>query len=255
VRAARREVIAALVTCLTAGVAQARVLFPSVTERALGVGPAAVRDPTPGNAPQMCIEVADAELFGIAGLRASGARGTVRTGPCRVGVEITQIAAPVGSQTRVAADIGYASPSRWSAALRVGTERLVLDGVDGEAAVVAGVLSSADLGPATVLAEVESIGDGDAREIWMRLATVARAGTIARIVTSARVATPGGAALGVGVRAVLHPALSLLAGYDDGAETLSAGVAVAVRRWELSAGVFRHAVLGLSQSVSLVGSW
>ncbi len=251
-RPRRGELVVALLACLSAGVAHARLSFPSVTERALGVGGTDVAH-AHGSASRSYAEVADAELFGIAGLRATGVRAGVRAGPFPVGVAAMQIAAPVGAQTRVSADAGYEAGG-WSAAVRVGIERLALDAGASDAAIVAGVASRVTLGPVTSIAEVESIGAGETREIWIRFATVARAGRVADIVTSARVTAPGSMALGVGMRAALHPALALLAGYDDGTETLSAGVAIAVRRWELSAGVFRHAVLGLSQSVSLAWS-
>ncbi|HEX5131039.1 MAG TPA: hypothetical protein VFX92_00980 [Candidatus Krumholzibacteria bacterium] len=234
--------------------ASAQVAFPSVEERVLGVrgdGAGMHGGPDGGRAR---IEFGDMELFGIAGLRISGARLFTAVRGVPVGAELARLGSPVGAQQRACGSIGWRG-DRWRASLRAGVESLALRGAATESSPVIGLASAADVGSLSLSADVETIAGGGDRAWLLALAMTGRIGARASVVTSLRYDGPGALALGVAAIAPLHSRLSLLAGYDDGTETLRVAAVIATGRWRVASGVFRHPVLGQSQGLSLAGDW
>jgi hypothetical protein len=251
---AREFALALVIGVVCAQPVRARIRFPSVADQVVGVprdGIPAWRD----GAARSRVEVGDMALFGIAGLRLTGVRTAARIGAFAVRVGVAQIASPVGSQARVSVEGGYAGRSGWYVGLRAGTERVALDSSPVANAVITGAVSSVDVGPVTTRADVESKGVGDGRFVSMNLSVAARVSRAAVIIATAHVDPPGAMGVGVAAFAPIHPALALLAGYDDASETLRGGLEFQTRRWEFSLGLFQHAVLGLSQGVSLAWLW
>ncbi len=237
---------------LTPLCACAQVPFPSVLDRITGV-----RESSVLVAPALvgtCVEFGDMELFGIAGLRLSGMRAGTRLGGLPVGVEVCRLGAPVGSQTRATLRVGVAS-ARWRIAVRAGVESLALTGAAGESAMVTALVSGVALGGVTLSADVESLAGGTGRDVFMTMALAGPVGGRARVLACMRYDGPGALAAGVAAVVPVHRTLALLAGYDDGSETARVGATVTAGRWVLSSGAFRHAVLGMSQGVSLSVAW
>lgn len=252
-RAGFREVVLAVVACaVLAPPCRARLLFPSVVDRTLGIE-AAGSTFRPFESDRARVEVADMALFGIAGLQVAGVRGAVAPGAWTVRAELARIASPVGSESRVAVDAGFTEHGRWSIAVRAGLAGVAIAGAPGENRPIAGVTSRVDVGSVTTCADIESAGLGADRRVAMHLALAARIAP-GIVVSTFHVDGPGTMAVAVAAGVRLHPSLALLTGYDDGTETLSGVVAVRVRGCELAAGVYRHAVLGLSQGVTLTWS-
>jgi hypothetical protein len=255
VRARRSEArLAVIVLALAAAPARAQVPFPSVVDRVIGVRLDASRTLVADADPGARLECGDMELFGVAGLRLSGARARVRVGGLPAGVELCRLGAPVGSHTRVTGTLGYAA-ARWHGALRAGVESLALAGAPGESAVVTGLVCGLTLARASLFADVESVADAGGRANYLTVAVAGRVADRAIVLTSMRYDGPGALAAGVAALVPVHRALSLLAGYDDGTETARAGAVIAAGRWSLATGAFRHAVLGMSQGVSVSVTW
>jgi hypothetical protein len=228
------------------------VEFPSVIDRGLGfradaIGYAAVT----GVAPSWCVEAGDVELFAIAGLRASGVRATGRTGSYPVGVSVAQLASPVGSEARAELQMGYAPSPRWTCAARVGVETVSIAGAAAQRATVAGVHARADAGPISSIADIDVVSRAQGRDTEVSLAVVARAGGAASVVASARFDGAGVAGAGVALVSRLTGALALLAGYDDGTESVRGAAVVSLAGWRVSTGVFYHGVLGISHAVTV----
>ncbi len=249
VRAASIDVLI-FVVALTCGArtVSAQITFPSIVERVTGVRLDAA--PIDGGGDRARVECGDVELFGIAGLRASGVRGTVPVRGVRIGAEVSQVGSPVGSHVRATATAGIAA-GRWRTAVRAGVESLSLAGGPSQPATVTALVSGVDVGDTSLRADVESIAGWSGRATFMTVALAARLAGHATVVSSLRFDGPGSLALVVAAIVPLHARLSVLAGYDDGTETLSAGVTVNAGRCTLATGVFRHAVLGPSQGVSV----
>ena len=228
----------------------ATIAFPAVAERVEGarfdVAPARA-DGTPA---AWRLEVADTELFGVAGLRSTGARLSARIDPFIVNTTLVQIASPVGTHARAVAEGGFVIRGAWQGALRAGVERLALDGTHAAQSRVAGFASRVDAGRVSLLADVESIDDHDVRYTSLVIATRVHAGA-AQLTGSVRIDGDRFVGAAVSLCARVRRDVALLAGYDDGAESLSAAVAIGIGPLEIATGVSQHPVLGLSRGASV----
>jgi hypothetical protein len=196
------------------------------------------------------VEVADVELYGIAGLRASGVRATGLFKRGIASAAATNFVSPVGSHARAVLEAGAVVGNAWQGAVRAGAERLALGGADPLVWRVAGLTSRVDVGRVTTLADVEIItgAGGDATSVL--LATRVRAG-VAYLAGTVRIDGDRFVGAGVSVTARLHPILALLVGYEDGTGSARAAAVIALRHVEIAAGVFQHPVLGASRGVSV----
>lgn len=226
--------------------------FPSVIDRSLGFRAAATGYAAATNgSPSWCVEVGDAELFGITGLRVAGVRASGRVGVMPLGASLSQLASPVGSETRADAEIGYAPSVRWSCAARAGVETVGLSGAAPEHSLVVGAYAHADAGRLTVVADVDVVSRTFARDVAVALGVVAHAGSSACVVASVRFDDAGVAGAGVSLVSRIGGVLALLAGYDDGTESIRGAAVVSLSNWRVSTGVFYHGVLGVSQAVTI----
>ena len=244
----------AVVVALVACDARAQIPFPSVVDRVIGVRLDGSRALLAGEPDGARIEFGDLELFGVAGLRLSGTRAAGRVRGLALGAELSRLGAPIGSHSRATVRAGLES-ARWRVALRAGVESLTLAGAPGESALVTGLVSGVDVAGASLVADVESIAGSAGRATFMTVALAGRVADRATVVTSMRYDGPGALAVGAAAVVPVHRALSLLAGYDDGTETARVGATIRAGRWSLATGAFRHAVLGMSQGVSLAVTW
>lgn len=240
-------------TLLLARAASAGLVFPSVVERVIGtrVDMAPVREALSDTTAHVRVEVADAELYGIEGLRTNGVRAAGAVRAVFFTASVSAIDAPVGSQARVVFEAGYLLRRRWQACVRVGTERLSLDGTADLTTRITGLASRVDAGRVTVLADLEATDvTGPGYETSLSLAVRVHAGP-AQLIGSTRI--DGDRYVGAGIVALarLHRSLALMAGYDDASESMRAGVVIDWRGMELATGVFEHPVLGMSQAVSV----
>lgn len=244
----------ALAACVVLGAcarnARAALAFPSLTEHVAGarfdVAPARA-DGTPAS---WRVDVADAELFGVAGLRSSGVRAAGRIDAFILGATVVQITSPVGSHLRTVAEAGFVIRGAWQGAARAGIERLALDGAETTRARVAGIASRVDAGRVSLLADIESIDDVQARDTSLVIASSVRAGA-AQLTGSVRIDGDRFVGANVSLCARVHRDVALLAGYDDGAESLAAAVVIHIGALEMAAGVSQHPVLGLSHGASV----
>lgn len=227
------------------------VAFPSVVDRSVGIRAGDGYFVVTGADARWCVETGDVELFGIAGLRASGVRATGRVAALPVGVSMTQLASPVGSETRAEVELGYAPGARWHCAARVGVEMVAITGAESEQALVTGLRSRADVGRISAIADVDVVSRPDARDVDVTLGVIARAGRAASLIGTARFDDVGLAAAGVAFVSRVTGALSLLAGYDDGTDSVRGAAVVSLASWRVSTGVFYHPVLGVSQGVTV----
>jgi hypothetical protein len=241
------------VLCAFARAASAGLVFPSVVERVIGtrIDMAPVRDALSDTTSRVRVEVADAELYGIEGLRTNGVRASGAVRALFFTGILTSIESPVGSQTRAVAEAGYSLRHRWQGAVRAGVERLSLDGNPSYTWRTVGAASRADVGRVSTVADVEVLDNpGAGYETSVSLATRVRAGA-AQLIGSVRI--DGDRFVGAGIATVLrlHQSLALLAGYNDGNESMSAAAVIDWHGVEVAAGVFEHPVLGMSQGVSV----
>ncbi len=228
------------------------VEFPSVVDRALGIragvdGYAA----TTGVAPSWCVETGDAELFGIAGLRVAGARMSARAGAIPIAVSLAQLASPVGNETRADIEVGYAPSTRWSWVARAGVETVAIVGAPSERALVVGAHARADVGRVAAIADVDVVSHAPTRDVAVTIGVVARATSLASVVANARFDGLGVAGAGVSLVSRVGGALALVAGYDDGTESIRGAAVVSLASWRVSTGVSYHGVLGVSQAVTI----
>jgi hypothetical protein len=247
------SLLAGCVLCSVTRDAAAGLAFPSVVERVTGarLDLAPVRASLSDSTARVRVEGADAELYGIDGLRSSGARAAFTCGAVFFSGSIIDVVSPVGSQARGVLEAGYVLRRRWQGAVRVGAERLLLDGNSSLTTHVAGVSSRSDVGRVSTVADVEVLDPpGAGYESSLSLAIRVRAGA-AQLIGSIRI--DGDRFVGAGIAAVarLHESLALLAGYDDGSESMRGAVVIDWRGIEVAAGVFQHPVLGMSQGVSV----
>jgi hypothetical protein len=238
---------------VAARAASAGLVFPSVVERVIGtrIDLAPERAALSDTTAHARVEVADAELYGIEGLRTSGVRASGAVRAVFLTGTMTTIDAPVGSEARMIVEAGYALRHRWQACVRAGVERLALDGNLGVSTHVAGVASRVDVGRASMIADLDLADTrGAGYETSLSLGVRVRASP-AQLIGSVRI--DGDRYLGAGIALFvrLHQSLALLAGYDDGSESMRAGVAIDWRGFEVATGVFEHPVLGMSQAVSV----
>ena len=233
--------------------AAAGLAFPSVVERVTGsrldLAPVCVA--LSDSTARVRVEAADAELYGIDGLRSSGVRAAGVCGAVFFSGTIVDVASPVGSQARAVVEAGYALRHRWQGAVRIGAERLLLDGNASLTTHVAGVSSRIDVGRTSTVADVEVLDTpGAGYESSLSLAIRLRTGA-AQLIGGIRI--DGDRFVGAGIAAAvrLYESLALLAGYDDGTESMRGAVVIDWRGIEVAAGVFQHPVLGMSQGVSV----
>jgi hypothetical protein len=224
-----------------------------VVERVIGtrIDVAPVRAALSDTTSQLRVEVADAELYGIEGLRTNGIRASGAVRALFFTGTLTNIEAPVGSQTRAVAEAGYSLRHRWQGAFRAGVERLSLDGDPELTSPTAGVTSRIDVGRVSTIADIDMLDTpGAGYESSLSLAVRVRTGA-AQLIGSIRI--DGDRFVGAGIAAVarLHQSLALLAGYDDGSGSMRGAVVIDWRGVEVAAGVFQHPVLGMSQGVSV----
>lgn len=246
--------LAAMGWVLLAGSAAAQVTFPSVVDRAVGVRTALYPGAVGGNeCPRWSVEVADAELFGIAGLRVAGVQSAATLGRAMLRIELAQIDAPVGDHTRAVVEAGHVHAGVWQGGVRAGVERVVLRGALPERSLVGGAFSRTDVGPAALVADVETMSGAFVRSTSVTIAVLGRTGAIATVVAS--LCFDGSRAVAAGVAVVAHPEarLGLIAGYDDGTDTSRFAARIAVGHVEVATGVTHHSVMGLSHGVSV--SW
>lgn len=250
--AMRRSVAIAVLALLAAARAGAAPPFPSVAEQIAGarMDLAPVRVSLGGAPASLRIEIADTELYGIAGLRSSGLRVATLHRSLIVAASAVNVASPVGAHTRAMVEAGCKLGTSWQGAVRVGVERLTLDVNEPVAWRVAGVASRADVGRVSAVADVELVEGAGTYETSMVLATRVHAG-IAQLIGSVRIDGDRFAGAGVAMVARVHSSLALTAGYDDGAESLRGGALINWGRIEIATGVFQHPVLGMSEGVSI----
>ncbi|HEU4929618.1 MAG TPA: hypothetical protein VFU38_07280 [Candidatus Krumholzibacteria bacterium] len=243
--------LAVVLTFAAAG-ARARIDFPSVTDRAIGIraGTGVFHRETTG--PAWSVEAGDVELFGIAGLRVSGVRANGRAASLLAGLSIAQLSSPVGSESRAELELGYRPSARWLCLARGGIEMVSIPGTPGESAVVAGFHSRAQAGPISAIADVDVVSRAGARDVELSIGLVGRIGA-ASIVTTSRFDGNAVASVGIAVVSRFAGRLALLAGYDDGTESIRGAAVVSFSCWQFDVGVFQHAVLGVSQGVTI--SW
>lgn len=203
-----------------------------------------------GTSRARCAEAGDVELFGIAGLRVSGVRASNDFGAWSIGASAAQLMSPVGSETRTYLEGGYQAGARWLCAARVGVETVSVGGVSARS-LVTGVLSRADLGAISTVADVDVVSWENEREIDVTLGVVARLGRAATVVGNARFDGTNVVAAGVALVSRLTGALALLAGYDDGTDSVRGAAVIGLSNWRVSTGVFYHGVLGVSHGVSV----
>jgi hypothetical protein len=251
-RGRARRLLVAAVPLFLAGSAAAQVTFPSVVDRAVGVRTALFPGADEINRPpRWSVEVADAELFGIAGLRVTGVQAATKLGLAMLRMELAEIASPVGEHTRAVVEAGHVRTGVWQGGVRAGIERVTLRSVWPERSLVGGAFSRADLGPVALVADVEAMSGAFVRSTSVSIAVLGRAGAMATVVGSLHFNGSRVVAAGVAVVARLDSRLGLIAGYDDGTDTSRVAARIAVGRVEVATGVTHHAVLGLSHGVSV----
>ncbi len=128
---------------------------------------------------------------------------------------------------------------------------VAITGAASEQALVTGFLSRADVGRISAIADVDVVSRESARDVDVTLGLVARAGRAASLIGTTRFDGTGIAAAGIAFVSRLTDALSLLAGYDDGTDSVRAAAVVSLASWRVSTGVFYHSVLGVSQGVTV----
>ena len=108
----------AVCTLLLSRAASAGLVFPSVVERVIGtrIDTAPVREALSDTTAHVRVEVADAELYGIEGLRTSGVRASGAVRAFFVTGSLTTIDAPVGWQHRAVVEAGCSIRQRWQGA-------------------------------------------------------------------------------------------------------------------------------------------
>jgi hypothetical protein len=128
---------------------------------------------------------------------------------------------------------------------------MVSIGSAGERALITGVFSRADVGAVSAIADVDVVSRENGRDVDVTVGVVARAGHAATIVGSARFDGTNVIAAGVALVSRLTGTFALLAGYDDGTDSVRGAAVVALSGWRVSTGVFYHGVLGVSHGVTV----
>jgi hypothetical protein len=238
---------------LLARAASAGLVFPSVVERVIGarIDMAPVREALSDTTSRARVEVADAEWYGIEGLRTNGVRAAGAVRAVFFTGSVATVDAAVGTQARVVVEVGYTLRHRWQACVRGGIERLSLAGNPQLTTRVAGMASRIDVGRFTTVADLDATDTaGPGYETSLSLAARTRAGP-AQLIGTIRIDGDRYIGAGIAVFARLHRSLALLAGYDDGSESMRAGMVIDWHGVEVATGVFGHPVLGMSQAVSI----
>jgi hypothetical protein len=169
---------------------------------------------------------------------------------CIANAALVHVGSSVGSQSRATVEAGVAIRGAWQGAIRAGIARVALDTYGASTWRIAGVVSRVDVGRASLLADVEAVDGPGGYDTSLALASRVRVGA-AQMIGRLRVDGDRFAGAGIAVLARMHARLSLLAGYDDGAQSLCAGALVHWRSFEVSTGIEQHPVLGMTQSVSV----
>lgn len=226
--------------------------FPSVVEQvcAFRFDVAPVRSAAGQEPAHWRVEIADAELFGISEFRSIGVRASTLYRSLIFNPAIMRVASPVGAHDRAIVECGFKAGEGWQGALRAGAERLALDGAGAVTWRVMGVVSRIDAGRVSVVADAEALHGGGVYETSLSLSARVHAGA-ARLSGGVRVDGDRFAGAAVSLVARVHPSLALLAGYDDGAQSMRAGAVIRWRDVEIATGVSQHPVLGMSQGVSV----
>lgn len=230
--------------------AHAALAFPSIANHVQGARIDVAPSRADGSLATWRVEVADAELFGVAGLRSSGVRASGRAGPWIVNAAAVQVSSPVGDHARAVLEAGFVIRGAWQGAVRAGAERLALDATRPLHARVTGLASRIDAGRVSLLADVEWIEGDGADDTSIVLASRFRAGA-ARLTGTLRIDGDRFVGAGISLCARVHRDLDVLAGYDDGAGSLRAAVIIHAGMLDMATGVWQHPVLGLSHGVSV----
>jgi len=200
----------------------------------------------PTHAPR--VEVADAELYGVAGLRATGVRASVPVWRLTAAVELVRVGSDAMSESRATLYLAAGV-----VALEMGLER-VTAGTRNAGLVSVGAMARLPAGSgAHLLFHATGLGvrgtydpgfdagvdielrPVEAVTLYVGASIHRRYGESLRLSAEVRTATP----------------LTLSAGFDAATETAGAGVRVSVRALSVEFGADVHAVLGVSQRVSL----
>ena len=227
-------------------------LFPAVMERTVGtrLDVAPVRTDFGDEPAAWRVEIADAGLHGIPGLRTDGVRASGRVHAIILGASIVNVSSPVGPHARGMVEAGCRIGGGWQGAVRAGAERLALVGTAPITWRVVGAVSRIDVGRVSTLADIEVIAGHRRYETSLSISTRVRAGA-AQLVGVVGIDGDRFAGAAVSVMARIHPSLALVAGYDDGTQSMRAGVIVDWKGVEIGTAVSQHPVLGLSQGVSV----
>ena len=244
--------LAGLLLVLHARDARGTLAFPSVVDHITGVRAdvAPVRSTLRDERASLRIEAADIELYGVTGLRSAGLRASGRARALIMSATLVNIASPVGVHQRGVVEAGCAIGSVWQGTVRAGAERLALDREADVTWRVTGAMSRVDVGRVSMLADLDVVQGAQRHETSLVFSARVRTG-IAHLIATMRIDGDRFAGTGVAGIARVHPSLGLLAGYNDGSESLSAAVVIDWRAFEISTGVFQHPVLGISQGVTV----
>ena len=227
-----------VMSCIPAGTAHALgdILFPGSRS-------------VPWPARNFRIEVSDAELFGIAGLRSSGVRATAPVWMTSLQLELVRTGNELAAETRATLRVA-AGP----VAIEAGVERAVADARSASLTSM-GVRARLPVGARTVLLfHAGGIGVAGIYDPGFdaEVALVLRPAEAVRFEAALLVHRRYGETLRLAAEVRAGPPLALRAGFDAAAENASAGIRVRVRAMSLEVGADVHAVLGLSQRVSLI---
>src|SRR5262249_26581714 len=138
---------------------------------------APVRDALSDTTAHARVEVADAELYGIEGLRTNGVRASGAVRAFFFTGSVSTVDARVGSHARAVAEAGYSLRHRWQGSVRAGIERLTLDGNPELTTRIAGMASRVDVGRVSAIADIDLVDTpGAGYESSLSLASRLRAG-------------------------------------------------------------------------------
>jgi hypothetical protein len=243
---------AALVLCLAVKPTNAGLVFPSVVEHvnAARIDIAPAHSATGEGPARWRVEIADAELFGISGLRSSGVRASARYRALIINPVLVRVMSPVGAHDHATMEFGLAMSNAWQGAIRAGWERLTLDGTYAVSWRVMGMASRVDVGRVSVVADVNALEGQGRYDTSLSLSTKVRTGAL-HLVGTVRVDGDRFAGAAVSLTARIHSSLALLAGYDDATGSMRGGAVIQWGAIEIATGVSQHPVLGLSQGVSV----
>ena len=196
----------------------------------------------------------DVELFGIAGLRSFGARGSLRMKPFIVGAQATRIVSGVGSEMALSTTFGWMGPSiGWAAvvlehqnaAIGPWTSTLTTVGI------TAGTRISDD---ATLSVRVERfrVAGVDHPGVDVSLGVDVAAARMVSVSASIRVDRRYGSDFKAAIHLRPLHIVGFSAGLDQADETIFCRMTVNAAGIAATVGVWLHEVLGMSRGVSLL---